>query len=356
VDRIRRCSSGGQAVKIPYGITPKNLSRALCFLTIQEYGTRPKPNFQMLQATALKISADTTYDVIIIGGSYAGLSAGLTLGRSLRKVLIIDSGKPCNLSTPRSHNFLTHDGEQPRDILKQAKKQLKAYSSLRILSALAVAAESKGNGFLVSTEAGEKFNAKKIVFATGITDLLPTIPGFSECWGISVLHCPYCHGYEVRDAKTGIFVDADNRVDFAFLISNWTKDLTIFTNGNPSFTPDQLMKLEKRGISVVDTKVRKLSHSKGQLQKIVFDNGEEFSIAALYVRPAFSQHCALPEQLGCELTAEGYINTNTSQETTVHGIFACGDNAGRMRTVANAVSSGTTTGMMVNKQLVEDLT
>jgi thioredoxin reductase len=300
------------------------------------------------------MSIDSNYDVIIIGGSYAGLSAGLALARSLRKVLMIDSGKPCNRSTPRSHNFLTHDGEKPLEILKQAKKQLRTYSTLHILSGLATAAENNGQGFFVTTEAGNKFHAGKVVFATGITDLLPRIPGFHDCWGISVLHCPYCHGYEARGVKTGIFVDDDSRLDFAFLISNWTKDLTLFTNGNSSFTTDQLMKLEKRGISVVNKKVSGLSHTNGQLQKVVFDNGEELNIAALYVRPAFSQHCALPEQLGCELTAEGYININSSHETTVQGIFACGDNAGRMRTVANAVSMGTTTGMMVNKQLVEE--
>ncbi len=144
------------------------------------------------------------FDVIIIGGSYSGLSAALALGRSLRHVLIIDSGKPCNEQTPHSHNFLTHDGETPRSIASKAKEEVSKYETVHFHSGLAVRGEKTDSGFEITTEAGESFTAKKLIFATGVRDIMPEIDGISECWGISVIHCPYCHGYEVRGEKTGL--------------------------------------------------------------------------------------------------------------------------------------------------------
>src|SRR4051794_24570054 len=138
---------------------------------------------------------DKQYDVIIVGGSYAGLAAGMALGRALRKVLIIDSGNPCNKQTPYSHNFLTNDGKTPEEIAHLAKQQVSMYSTVEFLNALATTGEKVENGFEVKVQSDEQFTTKKLVLATGIKDVTPDIPGFAECWGISVLHCPYCHGY-----------------------------------------------------------------------------------------------------------------------------------------------------------------
>ena len=145
------------------------------------------------------------FDVIIIGGSYSGLAAAMALGRALRKVLIIDSGKPCNRQTPYSHNFLTQDGKTPKEIATLAKQQVTMYDSVEFFNSLATKVSKTENGFEVQTSSGDIFKSKKLIFATGIKDEMPSIKGFSECWGISVLHCPYCHGYEVRNETTGIF-------------------------------------------------------------------------------------------------------------------------------------------------------
>ncbi|HYD92763.1 MAG TPA: NAD(P)/FAD-dependent oxidoreductase, partial [Flavobacterium sp.] len=132
------------------------------------------------------------YDVIIIGGSYAGLSAALSLGRSLRKVLVLDSGNPCNRVTPYSHNFLTNDGSRPKAIHDKARAQLKGYLTVTYLEGLVTSASQLGNLFEVSTAENQVFSTKKLLFTTGVTDTIPNIQGFAECWGISILHCPYC--------------------------------------------------------------------------------------------------------------------------------------------------------------------
>lgn len=297
---------------------------------------------------------DKQFDVIITGGSYAGLAAGMALGRALRKVLIIDSGKPCNEQTPHSHNFLTNDGKTPAEIAAIARQQVKQYSTVSFLDAVVVTAHSIKDGFEIQTNTGELFTARKLVFATGIKDILPGLPGFAASWGISVLHCPYCHGYEVRHENTGILANGDAAFELATLISNWTKELTIYTNGSSTLTEEQAAKLKEHKIGITETEIEGLEHSEGYVQHIVFSNGEKKPVKALYARVPFVQHSAVPESMGCELTTDGYIKIDAAQRTTIHGVYACGDNTTRMRTVANAVAAGTTTGLMVNKELIEE--
>ncbi|HEU4634257.1 MAG TPA: NAD(P)/FAD-dependent oxidoreductase [Flavisolibacter sp.] len=296
----------------------------------------------------------TQFDVIIVGGSYAGLATGMALGRALRKVLIIDSGNPCNKQTPHSHNFLTNDGKPPQEIARLARQQVFLYDTVTFLDAFATGGLKTKQGFEIEIETGEKFGAKKLVLATGIKDLMPGIPGFAECWGISVLHCPYCHGYEVRHQKTGILANGDEGFELAALLSNWTNDLTLFTNGKPTFTGQQSEKLLHHNINIAETEIEGIGHHNGSIENILFKDGRKEAVKALYARLPFVQHSAIPGLLGCELTAEGYIKTDGSQKTTVEGVFACGDNTVRMRTVANAVATGTATGLMVNKELIEE--
>ncbi len=184
--------------------------------------------------------------------------------------------------------------------------------------------------------------------------MLPGITGFPACWGISVLHCPYCHGYEVRNEKTGILGNGANGYELAMLISNWTNDLTLFTNGTSAFTQEQTAQLQKHHIKITEREIERLQHNNGHLQNVLFKDGTKSSVKAIYAPAPFEQHCKMPETLGCELTNEGYIKIDAFHKTTVHGIFACGDNTTRMRTVANAVAMGTTTGMMVNKEIILD--
>ena len=313
-------------------------------------------NFRLpFNSLLINMKQEKQYDAIIVGGSYAGLATAMALGRALRKVLVIDSGNPCNQQTPHSHNFLTNDGKTPKEIAGIARQQVQQYKTVDFLSAFVTSGRKTESGFVVETESGETFAAKKLVFATGIKDGMPDIPGFAECWGISVLHCPYCHGYEVRHQKTGILANGNDAVELATLISNWTDDLTVYTNGKSTLTEQQEQKLQQHNIHINENEIEKLEHRNGYVERILLKDGFNATVKAIYARLPFVQHSSVPQMLGCELTPEGYIKTDPAQRTTVPGIFACGDNTTRMRTVANAVAMGTTTGMMLNKELIDEM-
>jgi thioredoxin reductase len=295
---------------------------------------------------------NNTFDVIIVGGSYAGLAAGMSLGRALKKVLIIDDGKPCNRQTPHSHNFLTNDGKMPAEIAALTNLQVRRYDSIKFFDGTAINGNKTEHGFQVQAATGETFTAKKLIFATGIKDLLPPIDGLAECWGISVIHCPYCHGYEVRDEKTGILGNGEIAFDFSRLIANWTNDLTVFTNGASTLNIEQREKLLQHQVKIVEKEIERLEHNNGYLREIIFKDGSASPIKAIYAPSPFEQHCKIPKTLGCELTEEGYIRIDESHETSIKGIFAIGDNATKIRTIANAVAMGTTTGIYISKKMI----
>lgn len=313
------------------------------------------PNSSLLTDKNLwneKDMKDQDFEVIIVGGSYSGLAAAMALGRAMRQVLIIDSGMPCNEQTPYSHNFLTHDGKSPAEIALLAKQQVQKYNTVQFIGGLAIHGIRTEKGFAIRTSSGDIYTAKKLIFATGIRDIMPPLDGFKECWGISVLHCPYCHGYEVKNKNTGILANGDQGFEFTGLISNWTHQLTLLTNGISTLSDDQATKLSHRQIKIVEKEIHKLDHTDGRLQKIIFKDGTAIGINILYAPRPFEQHSAIPEALGCEMTNEGYIKTDPMQRTSIPGIYACGDNTTRTRTVANAVAMGTTAGMMANKEIV----
>jgi len=301
------------------------------------------------------MNSTNTFDVIIVGGSYAGLSAAMSLGRSLRKTLIIDSGNPCNASTPHSHNFITQDGKTPGEISMLARKQVEKYESIKFHNGLAIKGTRINQGFEVVTQSGEVFRSKKIVFATGIKDELPSnIKGFSDCWGKSVVHCPYCHGYEFRNCKTGILGNGDIAYHFTPMVYNLTKELILFTNGKSKFTEEQNQHLKKNNIAVIETELAEIIHEKGLLSQVILKDKTSISLDVLYAKTPFVQHSNIPVSLGCELMESGHIKVDMFQKTTVQGVFACGDNCSPMRSVANAVSGGNITGAVVNKELCDE--
>jgi thioredoxin reductase len=199
----------------------------------------------------------------------------MALGRALRKVLILDSENPCNKQTPQSHNFLTNDGKTPNEIANLARQQVSMYRSVNFLNDLVTSGIKTGNVFEIKTLSGEAFSARKLIFATGIKDIIPNIPGFAECWGISAIHCPYCHGYEVRHQKTGILANGDMAFEMSSLISNWTIDLTLYTNGTSTLSVLQKVKLQKHKINIVETEIEQLEHRNGYIQNIVFKDRKE---------------------------------------------------------------------------------
>ena len=297
---------------------------------------------------------ENQYDVIIIGGSYAGLSSAMSLGRSLRKVLVIDSGKPCNAQTPHSQNFLTQDGKTPKEISTIAKEQVEKYSTIEFYEGFATSGIKTESGFEVTTENGDKFTSKKLIFATGIVDEIPNIKGFKECWGISLIHCPYCHGYEFQSKKTGIIANGDRGFHIASLVNNLTKDLTILTRGKANFKDEQFEKLKQNNIEIIETEIEELKHQNGMVESLILSDGKVLNFEAVYGAFPFTQHSDIAEYLGCEITEMGHIKIDQFQKTNVEGLMACGDNSSPMRSVANAVYTGNLVGAMVNAELTSE--
>ncbi|TVT39327.1 NAD(P)/FAD-dependent oxidoreductase [Hymenobacter setariae] len=291
-------------------------------------------------------------EVLIVGGSYAGLSAALTLGRSLRRVLILDTGQPCNRVTPHAHNFLTQDGTPPAELAAQARAQVLAYPTVELVPEAAVAASGTNGAFHVMTSTGREITAHKLLFATGVRDVLPTQPGVAECWGISAVHCPYCHGYEYRGQPTGTLLNGDAALEHARLLHQWTDQLTVFTNGPATFTPDQRQQLAGRGVQVEETPVQALHHTEGHIQYVELVDGRQVPLAALYVRPGMVQNCLLPQALGCAYTEAGYLQVDAVGKTTVPGIYAAGDATVLMRALSLAIAGGGLAGAMLNHELL----
>jgi thioredoxin reductase len=291
-------------------------------------------------------------DVLIIGGSYAGLSAALALGRAIRQVVVLDSGQPCNRQTPHSHNFLTQDGSTPAALAAVAREQVLAYPTVQLHPETAVAVAGENNNFTVTTASGMVLRARKLLFATGIRDLMPNLPGFAECWGISAIHCPYCHGYEHRDQPTGILINGEMAAEMGTLIRNWTAQLTIFTNGPATLKAEHRQQLATQGIAVEEAPVQQLVHHQGHLTHLELAGGRQLPLAALYARLPFEQHCPLPQALGCALTEMGHILADNFQKTSIPGVYTAGDATSPMRAVGAAVAAGMMAGTMLNRELI----
>ncbi|MBN7811193.1 NAD(P)/FAD-dependent oxidoreductase [Algoriphagus sp. H41] len=294
------------------------------------------------------------HHAIIIGGSYAGLSAAMALGRSLRDVLILDGGQPCNRQTPHSHNFLTQDGQTPAAISQAAKAQALAYPTVQFKEDLVVEALALNGGFQVKTQSGQRYLSQKLLLAFGIKDELPAIPGFAECWGISVLHCPYCHGFEFRGKKTGILAKGDRAFHLASLVSNLSQKVKILSAGPGSFSPSQMEKLAKNGVEVVETEVSEIRHTDGMLSEVLFADGTAEPFDAVYADVPFSLPEKLLQGLGCKIAESGRIQVDALQQTNVSGLYACGDCTSMMRSVASAVHAGNLAGAMINHSLVAE--
>jgi len=294
---------------------------------------------------------ENKFDVIIIGGSYAGLSAAMSLGRSLKKVLIIDSGKPCNRYTPHSHNFITHDGAVPKEIALKAKEQVLKYDTVQFCEDTALEARKMNAGFEITTKTGKIVTGKKLLFATGVKDLFPDVKNFEECWGKSVIHCPYCHGYEFKGKKTAILSNGERAFHVAALVRNLTEEITILTNGIPDFKEEQLVRLKKNKIQIIDKELVKVVHENGSVNALIFSNGSKEFFDTVYASIPFEQHSDIPYSLGCEFTETKHIKVDMFQKTTVPGVFACGDNSSPMRSVSYAVATGGIAGSMINNEL-----
>lgn len=293
-------------------------------------------------------------DVIIIGGSYAGLSAAMSLGRALRCILIIDAGQPANRQTPHSHNFITHDGQSPAVIATLAREQVLAYPTVSLVNDLVGKVQQTATGFAVTTKNGNTYETRKLLLATGVADQLPAIDGLSECWGISVLHCPYCHGYEVAGQRIGILANGDTAIEMVRLIQQWSKQLTLFTNGPATFDPVQTAQVEWLNVPIIETTISTVIHERGYMQHLQSIDGTTYALDALFVRSTVAYRNPLAEQLGCSFNDMNLIQTTEFGQTGIAGVYAAGDNSSPLRAVSVAVANGTKVGAFLNRELIEE--
>jgi len=291
------------------------------------------------------------FDVVIIGGSYAGMSAALQLVRARRKVLIIDGGKPRNRNARVAHGFLGREGLPPADIASQARDELLRYPTLRWLTGTAVSAQAIDDGgrFQVTVEDRQTFVADRVILAHGVTDDLPDIDGIGERWGRSVFHCPYCHGYEIFEGRIGVMGCAkDGGAAQALLLCDWGRITLFCSQASARIDAEQHARLEACGVVIESAQVQRVEDT----ATVVLADGRRVEVDALFISPHSRLSTDLAEQLGCELKDGGCITTDSAKQTTVPGVFACGDAARMAGSIALAVGEGALAGVAVHHSLM----
>lgn len=311
--------------------------------------------FYLMQHRYIYRMKNTQFEVAIIGGASAGLSAALSLGRSARKTVVFDTGAPRNKPAAHAQNIFTRDGTPPLELLAIGREQLRKYPSVEIRAEKIVAAEKEGELFLLTTTGGDAYLVRKVILATGVADQLPAIPGIRELWGNKAIHCPYCHGWETKDGPAAIIGNDAGVVHQAPVILNLNKELTIFTNGKSTFDSEQHALFQKRGVPVIETPVVAVK-DEGEGIRLILEDGQEYYKRVAYVRvEKLIFHNELAIQLGCELDEAGAVKVGEFQESTVPGVFAAGDlSHPMMHQVALAAAGGGKAGAFCNGQLCRE--
>ncbi|APJ10066.1 NAD(P)/FAD-dependent oxidoreductase [Bacillus safensis] len=292
-------------------------------------------------------------DCAIIGGGPAGLSAALVVGRGRKQVIVFDDELPRNRVTQESHGFITNDGMTPFEIRRAGEADLQKYPNIKIKRSKIVEIQKKEERFTLLTHEGDTFEAKKIILATGLQDILPEIEGIHDVYGKTLFSCPFCDGWELKDKALALIAENQRALHMAKLLSNWTKDLIVFTNGHVLAEEDKVL-LTAHSIQVIDVPIVSIDHDNGQLRSLQLANGETVKREGGFVASEFKQSAPFAENLGCQMTKNAGIETDILGRTTVSGVFACGDNLGGPAQLVLAAAAGSQAGMGVIHELVQE--
>lgn len=300
-----------------------------------------------------------TYDVAIIGGGAAGLAAAQALGRSRRRVVVIDAGEPRNAPAEGVHNFLTRDGVPPRELLALGRAEAEGYG-VDFRDALATATHRDGPGFGIELEGGQRLAARRIILASGVTDTLPDVAGLEAYWGKNALHCPYCHGWEVRDRDIAV-LDSPFAVHQALMFRQLSDRVTVFTAPGRDMEPEEREKLDARGIAVVPREVTGVRGNDTHLTHLVFRDGGETAAEALVVMPRFAAGTAALAGVGLAAAAHPsgigtYVVADETGKTEIPGLWAAGNTRDPMAQVMMAAADGLRVGAMANADLIQEET
>lgn len=296
------------------------------------------------------------YDVAILGGSFAGMSAAMILARARRSVALLDTSTPRNRFAAASHGFPGQDGRSPAEIGDELRRQLSAYSTVDFHNVAASSAIKDAGGFVITMADGKVINARMIVLAYGVRDILPDLPGLKQRWGVSVLHCPYCHGYELNRQPIGVLASSELVMHQAMLLPDWGAT-TLFTQQAIVPTPEQLETLSARNVRIEETPVAELIGAGSSLEAVRLADGRQIPLAGLFVAPQTVPSSNIGEQLGCA-TKDGptgpYISVDMMQITSVPGVFAAGDVASPMANATLAAAAGVMAGSAAHRSLIFD--
>ena len=294
-----------------------------------------------------------SYDVIIVGGGPAGLSAGLVLGRSRRRVLIIDAGNPRNARSDEMHGFLTRDGTHPAEFLAMAREEVKRYG-VEVCEGTVMGARQVNGAFTVTTLGGEELRARKLMLATGVVDRVPALEGIDQFYGKSVHHCPYCDGWEYSDARIAVYGRGKSGSALALAMKNWSANIILCTHGGARMTADRLERLARHDVQLYEKRIRRLEGTGTKLERIMFEDGSCVECRALFFSTGNAQRSGLPGEIGCEVSPKGAIRTTRGQRSSVRGVWVCGDAAEDTQYVIVAAAEGAKAAMGINKELIAE--
>ncbi|MEU0946781.1 NAD(P)/FAD-dependent oxidoreductase [Streptomyces canus] len=294
-----------------------------------------------------------TYEVIVVGGGAAGLSAALVLGRARRRTLVVDAGEPRNAPAAHMQGFLTRDGMPPAEFLAIGREEIKEYGVELVRDRVTEVTP----GFTVTLAGGHVVRARRLVVATGLKDELPGVPGVSERFGKDVLHCPYCHGWEVRDQAFGVLATTPLSVHQALMVSQWSKDVTLFlhTVAESELSDDDLRRLAAAGVRVVPGEVAELIVRDDRLTAVRLEDGTTHAREVVFTAPRAVPQTGLLERLGAgfqETPFGSYPVVDGNWRTTVPGVYAVGNAAGFGEQVINAASAGYRAAATINGELL----
>ncbi|TBL74669.1 NAD(P)/FAD-dependent oxidoreductase [Paenibacillus thalictri] len=290
-------------------------------------------------------------DVAIIGGGPAGLSAALVLGRARKHVALIDEGRPRNAVTHESHGFLTRDKIKPAEFRRIAKEQIEAYPSVSFIADMAVSVAGEDGYFQITTVQGQTFASKKILFAVGMKDRPLDIPGLADVYGSSAFVCPYCDGWELRDQPLVIINKGSELMHFAPLISGWTKQFVICTNGPDELTDAEREELRRHQVPVFDSPIRSIDSNEGKVRQVVLEDGTQLPCTGIFFKPQLVTGSDLPQAIGCQVTEAGTVIVDEFGKTNVAGVYSAGDAATQRYQVIAAASMGAFAAMAMNNEL-----
>jgi thioredoxin reductase len=304
---------------------------------------------------------DETYDVVVVGGGAAGLSGAVALGRARRSVLVVDGGRPRNAPARQVHNYLGREGAPPAELLASGRDEVRRYGG-EVVAGRVDAAAKEGAGFLVVLGGGRRLRARRLLVTTGLVDELPDVPGLAERWGLDVLHCPYCHGWEVRDRRIGVLATGPMGLHQAHLWRQWSSRVQLLLHGLPAPGGEEAERLAARGIAVVEGPVARVAVEADTLTGVRLASGEVVALDALVVAPRFTARADVVESLGLKpvdvemggFVVGSQIPADPTGATAVPGVWVAGNVADVLAQVVTAAAAGLNAAAAINADLVAE--